>query len=121
MELNPVAVDERLARLSCTVKVCQRVLALVVIFFVDIFLLRVVVHVDAAQKEKPFARRPQPQKVLVVELLLLPYPVCRVLHIEHRVDDCTGPYRRVTYSPFRAEILQLIMSLSHWSPQTITN
>ena len=36
----------------------------------------------------------------------MPYPMRRVLR-EYRVDDRTGPYRRVTYSPFRLQILQL--------------
>ena len=63
-------------------------------------LLRFVVRrIDAALKGKTF-RAPSAAKGLGRGADSMPYPVCRVLDNEHRVDDCTGPYRRVTYSPF---------------------
>jgi len=57
--------------------------------------------VKVALKRKTFRALHQPQKVLVVELLICPTR-CAGYSIEHRVDDCTGPERQVTYSPFLA-------------------
>lgn len=37
-------------------------------------------RINGRAKEKTFCAPHQPQKVLVVELLKLPYPMCRVLH-----------------------------------------
>ncbi len=56
-----------------------------------------------AKRKKTLCAPHEPQKVLVVELVLL-FPVRRMPYVGHRVDGLTGPFKAGDLLPFQLQL-----------------